>query len=137
MQMSETARKITIFNDSPEILGLMQDILQDDGYEVLTWTASTTAHELIKRESPDLVILDVVMEKPDSGWQLLQLLTLDPETKDIPVIICSADIRFLREHEELFRSKGCWTLAKPFDLDDLLSTVREALASRRQLAQEA
>ena len=137
MQMSETIAKISIFNDSPEILGLMKDILQDEGYEVLTWTASTTAHELIKRDLPDLIILDVVMEKPDSGWQLLQLLTLDPETRDIPVVICSADIRFLREHEELFTSKGCWTLAKPFDLDDLISTVREALASGRRTVQEA
>jgi CheY-like chemotaxis protein len=62
---------------------------------------SSEAYEFVKEQRPDLVLLDIRMETPEAGWIVLELLTLDPQTRDIPMIICSAAIGDLQEHEGL------------------------------------
>ncbi|MDQ6604314.1 MAG: hypothetical protein M3Z19_16440, partial [Chloroflexota bacterium] len=68
--------------------------------------------------------LDIRMEHPDTGWMVLELMRLDPETAHIPVIICSADTSRIREKEAYLREKGCAVLEKPFLLEDLLEKVQ-------------
>ena len=55
---------------------------------------------------------------------VLELMRLDPETANIPVIICSADTQRIRDKEAYLREKGCDILEKPFLLEDLLAKVR-------------
>ena len=62
----------------------MQELLQDEGYEVTVLHASDNAYKEIKPAAPDLVILDMTLEHPDSGWLVLEMLKLDPETAKIP-----------------------------------------------------
>lgn len=64
------------------------------------------------------------MEHPEAGWKTLELLRLDPETTDIPVIICSADTRAVRAKEDWLRERDVKILEKPFNLDDLLNMVK-------------
>lgn|SRR5690606_29149632 len=117
-----TAR-IMVINDDTEFLGLMQALLAEEGYQVVTLRESRGAARIVRRERPDLVILDIRMEHPEAGSQLLEILRLDPATTALPVIVCSADAVFLRQKDALLREKGCIPLEKPFDLDDLLSAV--------------
>ena len=86
----------------------------------------------MKDTRPDLVILDIRVGHEESGWTILNLLTLDPATRPIPVIICSAAIDSLQEHEELLQKYDCEVLPKPFDLDALLDKVEAALAKYRR-----
>jgi CheY-like chemotaxis protein len=51
-------------------------------------------------------------------------MRLDPETANIPVIICSADTERIRAKEAYLRERGCAILEKPFILEDLLDMVR-------------
>src|SRR3982751_5493256 len=60
-----------------------------------------------------------------------ELLTLDPETRSIPVIVCSAAIQNLRAHEPLLQKFGVDVLPKPFDLEVLLAKVQSALEKGR------
>jgi DNA-binding response OmpR family regulator len=92
--------------------------------------ASDDAYDEIKAATPNLVTLDMTLEHPDAGWLVLQLLKLDPATVGTPVIICSADVALLRERYDKIRALGCYIVEKPFDLDILLDTVRQALVSR-------
>ena len=85
------------------------------------------ADELVKEQRPDLVILDIRIGGEERGWQILQLLTLDPDTLPIPVIVCSAAIDDLQAHQPLLDKYGVRVLPKPFDLDDLLETVAATL----------
>lgn len=123
------ARRIAIVNDDTEFLLLMSTLLTEESYEVLVWRESEKAHAVIAENNPDLVILDVRLEHPEAGWQLLELLRLNPATAKIPVMVCSADSVFLREKAQLLHEKGCEVLEKPFDLDDLLDKVRKILPS--------
>ena len=119
---------IFVANDDKSFLGLMQDLLESPEYTVSTLRVGHSAYDQIKKALPDLLILDIVIEHPDSGWRTLDMIKLDPETAHIPVIVCSSDHRALREKQAHLESLGCLIVEKPFDLDTLLDTVKQALA---------
>jgi CheY-like chemotaxis protein len=122
-------KRIAVVNDDTAFLELMYDLLEDlEGYEVLICKESDEVHEFVKRHRPDLVILDIVIGRDEAGWRVLNLLTLDPETRPIPVLVCSAAVQSLREHEEALRGMGIETIPKPFDLDALLAAIDRTLA---------
>lgn len=119
--------RIAVINDDATFLELMQELLEDEGYKVIMWREGDGAHAMVRRERPTLIILDLRLEHPDMGWAVLQALTLDPETVTIPVIVCSADVRFLREKEEWLLQHGCMVQEKPFSLDDILVKITAGL----------
>jgi CheY-like chemotaxis protein len=126
--MTQAARaRIALINDDKAYLQLIQDLFQEEeGREVLTCKVSSKAYEFVKEQRPDLVLLDIRMEAPEGDSTVLELLTLDPQTRDIPMIVCSAaiDDRFLTEY-------GVDVLPKPFDLDALLEKVEAGLTKGR------
>ncbi len=127
--------RITVINDDTPFLDLMRQLLEEtEGFAVVTRKEWDGAYQFVKEERPDLVILDVRIGGEERGWQILQMLTLDPETLPIPVIVCSAAVDQLHEHQPVLDKNGVRALPKPFDLDDLLAAVRTALreAPRKQ-----
>ncbi len=120
---------IAVVNDDPAFLELMQDLLTDERYSTILLHEGNGAYEAIRQQRPDLVILDLRLEHPEAGWKTLELVRLDPETTDIPVIICSADTRALRDKEGWLRDRDVKILEKPFNLDDLLEMVKDAVGS--------
>lgn len=125
------AARITLINDDTAFLDLMRDLLEvEEGYEVSICKEWDGAYEFVKRMQPDLVIQDITIGGQELGWTILNLLTLDPETRPIPLIVCSAAIQSLHDHQALLDRYGVTALPKPFDLDDLLSTVERVLRER-------
>jgi DNA-binding NtrC family response regulator len=124
--MAEPSRRarIAVINDDTVFLDLMRDLLEtEENFEVLICREWDHAYEFVKRERPDLVIQDIRIGGEEHGWTILNLLTLDPETRPIPTIVCSAAIQSLHEHQEMLSKFGIQALPKPFDLDTLLSTI--------------
>ena len=115
--------RIAVVNDDTTFLEMMQQLLTEEGYNVMIWKVGSTAHEMLRREQPDLIILDIRMEQPEAGWQLLELLMLDPETRDINTMVCSADRQALNSKAENLQKHGIGMLEKPFDLEDLLAAI--------------
>ena len=118
---------IAVVNDDTAFLDLMTELLGEEGYETVICKESRDVHKLVRTKQPALVILDVRMEHPETGWSILEMLQLDRATTRIPVIVCSADAQFLRAKEEHLRERGYDTLEKPFNLEDLLQKVEAAL----------
>src|SRR5438105_1772303 len=128
--MSATPRRarIAVINDDTAFLDLMRDLLETEGdHEVLLCREWSGAYEFVKREQPDVAILDIRIGGEEHGWTILNLLTLDPETRPVPIIVCSAAIQSLHEHQALLSRFGVRALPKPFDLDALLRTIDESL----------
>ena len=124
----ERPARIIVVNDDRPFLDLMHQLLQEtEGYAVQTRKEWEGAYEFVKAQRPDLVILYIRLGGEERGWQILQMLTLDPETLPIPVIVCSAAVDELHAHQPLLQRYGVRALPKPFDLDDLLSAIRHAL----------
>lgn len=120
--------KITVINDDTAFLQLMGDLLRGEGYDVVVWKEGDTAYEMVKRDQPDLIVLDIRLGKPEEGWQLLELFKLDLTTRHIPIIVCSADTVLLRAKEGRLQELGCETLEKPFDIDELLRKINGILS---------
>ena len=125
--MAKAARpRIALIDDDPVFVGLMRDLLDGfEGYDVLVCTEGDRAVAFVTRERPDLVLLDVHIDGGRAGRAILERLTRDPETRPIPVIVCSAALR--GADEPLLREYGVDVLPKPFDLDVLLDKVKLAL----------
>ncbi len=115
--------RIAVINDDTAFLQLMLDLLTDEGYDVSLHIEGAGAHHQVREESPDLIILDIRLEQPDSGWMVLEMVRLDPRTVHIPVIVCSADSVQLQTKREMLREQRCEILEKPFDLDALLQLI--------------
>ena len=126
--MLKAARpRIALIDDDPVFVGLMRDLLEGfEGYDVLVLQPTDRAEELVKRQRPDLVLLDVHIGGGPAGWAILERLTRDPATRSVPVIVCSVVLR--DADEPLLRGYGVDVLPKPFDLDVLLDKVTLALA---------
>ncbi|MBI3965862.1 MAG: response regulator [Chloroflexi bacterium] len=121
--------RIAVLNDDTTFLQLIEELLEQQAdYEVATWKNWHGAYEFVKQPRPDLVILDIVRGHEEHGWTVHNLLTLDPETRPIPVLVCSAAVQSLQAHQALLTKLGICALPKPFDLNALLETIRQRLA---------
>jgi CheY-like chemotaxis protein len=130
--------RIAVIDDDPVFVDLMHDLLANgEGYEVVSSSHWIQSYEFIKDAQPDLVILDLMMGREQTGWAVLQLLQEDPSTARIPVILCSAAEPALRRYA--CRMNGAATveaIAKPFDVDHLLGLIARLLEqhSRRRVS---
>jgi DNA-binding NtrC family response regulator len=125
--------RIAVINDDTTFLDLMRDLLEEDeNYEVLICREWEQVYAFIKAEQPDLVIQDIRIGGEEHGWTILNLLTLDPATRPIPMIVCSAAVQSLHEHKDLLSQYGIRVLPKPFDLETLLRTIEETLFDKSQ-----
>ena len=122
-------KRVAIIDDSEDLRHLLREVLEDEGYEVILWHPEQGTKEAIIRESPDALIIDIMLEGTDNGWRLLQSLKLDAETRHIPIIVCTADAVFIRKHRERLNELGCYTVAKPFDLEYLVAQINAAVSA--------
>jgi len=133
MAAPRSPARIVVVNDDTDFLSLMTDLLTDIGdYEVQVCREGNNAYQFVKEQEPDLVILDIRIDSQETGWTILECVTLDPQTSPIPLIVCSAAIRELQAHQAHLEQYGVDVLTKPFDLDTLLDKVAVALARGRR-----
>jgi len=131
MTDSERRPRVAVINDDTVFLDLMRELLEEEEhFEVLICKEWNNAYQFVVDEQPDLVIQDIRIGGEEHGWTILNLLTLDPRTRPIPIIVCSAAIQSLHEHQEWLSQYDIRALPKPFDLDTLLSTVENMIAER-------
>ena len=81
--------RVLVVDDDPQTVRLLSTVLTSDGYEVLKVYGGSEAIETAISQSPDLIILDMIMPQVD-GFQVIRCLTDDPRTRDIPIVICTA-----------------------------------------------
>lgn len=83
----ENLKKIVIVDDDIDIINVVKSILTAKGYQVLSASDKKEGLKLIKKEKPDLAILDVMMSTHFEGFELAEELVKDETLRDIPVII--------------------------------------------------
>lgn len=121
--------KILVVDDEPAILDLLVRILERDGYEPITATNGLEALELVEREAPDLILLDVTMPKLD-GFAVCKRLKDNEQTALIPVtMLTGLDDR---EHRQRGLEVGADDfLTKPYDQSLLRARIRSQLRVKR------
>ena len=78
-------QKVVVVNGNTEVLGMLETVLDAGRYDMVFVESSDRAYSQIKKVVPNLVILCTRIEELD-GFQLLTMLKLDAETKDIPIL---------------------------------------------------
>jgi DNA-binding response OmpR family regulator len=113
---------VLVIDDDPLICALLQDILHEEGYEVLLADDGEQALVILTTVRPDLVTLDLNL--PGIGGDIvLKELRNQDTTKDVPVIVVSALETIPREVHKLAQA----VIQKPFDIDKLLFTIQRFL----------
>ncbi len=82
-------KKVLVVDDSPTDQHLLTQLLQKNGYTVVTANNGEEGVRKAKSEKPDLVLMDIVMPGMN-GFQATRSISKDPATATIPVIVCSS-----------------------------------------------
>ncbi len=115
--------KVLLVDDSPTDLANIRSIVTDAGYSVVTATTGNEAVEMAKKEMPDLIFMDIVMEGAD-GYDACREITQNGNTRDIPVVfVTSKNQKADRVWAELQGGKAFIT--KPYTPEQILDQITE------------
>lgn len=121
-------KRILYIEDEKEMLELTRIVLEREGYEMLAAVGGAEGIEAVKREKPDLVLLDLMMPDVD-GWEVYRQMKADKEVADIPVIIITARTQSIDKVLGLKVAKVADYITKPFGPSDLIKSVNRVLDS--------
>ena len=129
--MMVTSGKILVIDDDPDFLFTMETFLKRNGFETLTAEDGQKGVDLVQKEQPDLVLLDVMMETLYSGFEVCKRLKSDTKLKNIPIIAISGmgdqlGVKFDKERDEEYFSPDEF-LEKPLDKEKLLGKIKGLL----------
>ena len=118
------ARKILVIDDEQELLEVVEEVLEGNGYQVVTAKSGAEGVQLAIEEEPDLIMLDIAMPKMD-GLEVLSRLRGIRETSTVPVIMLtgkgSTDNIFQAE-----RNRATEFLIKPVPSGELLHIIQRS-----------
>jgi twitching motility two-component system response regulator PilH len=117
-----TIQKILVVDDSKTELHHLSDILGKRGYAVRTAENADEALRRMSEETPDLVLMDVVMPG-QNGFQLTRSITRDPRFAKVPVIMCTSKNQ---ETDKVWgmRQGARDYIVKPIDADELAAKIK-------------
>lgn len=118
--VSKTLKEPTvlIIDDDPLIVDFLTEVLEDEGYRVLT-SVDGAALRMARETRPDVILLDVMMPAMD-GLEVSRRLREDPTTRNIPIVVMSAHDRLNTVAATMQVNDK---LSKPFHFGDLSATV--------------
>lgn len=120
----ESKRSVLVVEDSIDLLEVIQEELEAEGYEVFPATHGKQALDFLtalRGKQPDLVVLDLMMPIV-SGWDVLREMRILPRLDTIPVLVMTAATATKPEGAAAM-------ITKPFNLEDFLSAVHETSRS--------
>jgi twitching motility two-component system response regulator PilH len=114
-------QKILVVDDSPTERYFLSDVLTKNGFSVSTAENGEDALAKIKADKPELILMDIVMPG-QNGFQVTRAITRDPETQDVPVIICTSKGQ---ETDRIWglRQGARDYIVKPVDPQELLAKI--------------
>jgi CheY-like chemotaxis protein len=113
--------RILVVDDEPAILNLLDNVLRDEGYQVVVADDGVVAIQVLTHTGVDLIITDTMMPRL-GGLEVIRSMRERPDLPEIPVILMSAAV-----HPDLDGLGPVTFMAKPFDLTTLRHTVAKAL----------
>lgn len=100
------SKKILIIDDDVDLVEVLRLTLEKNGYTVIDAQNGSRGYQLLEREQPDLVILDVMMATWDEGFEVVQKIRVNPTIADTPIIMLTAvsqqmGIKYAKDDETL------------------------------------
>lgn len=121
--------RIAYVDDDLELTRLVSGALEEEGWEVVVGNDGESGLELILVEQPDLIILDVMMPGL-TGWEICKYLRSKPDWNTTPILMLTGIGERMNALTAPLYGADAY-LDKPFDIDDVVETVRQLLAQAR------
>jgi len=121
---------ILIVDDLPANLKVLVNILKNQDYKIRKVTNGQSAIKAVKKELPDLILLDIKMPDMD-GYEVCKKLKSDRETQDIPIIFISA-LSDVFDKVKAFEVGGIDYITKPFQQEEVLARIKTQLTIQNQ-----
>ncbi len=129
--MEEKTKKLILcIEDEAEMIDLIRLILTRRGFDVRGANGGKEGLEIMRKEHPDLILLDLMMPDMD-GWEVYQQMKADDSTKNIPVIVVTAKAQSIDKVLGLHIAKVDDYIAKPFSPQELLTSVDNVLTKQK------
>lgn len=117
--------KILVIDDYPNIVDILTIRLKANGYDVITAFDGITGLEKARTESPDLILLDVLLPKMD-GFRICRLLKFDDKYKHIPIIMLTSRAREADRKTGLHMGADAYVY-KPYEPVTLMQTISRCI----------
>ncbi|MCU0643411.1 MAG: response regulator [bacterium] len=127
--------KILLVDNDVDFVDLNKAVLENNGFEIVSAFSAREGVATVKAEQPDLIVLDLMMEKHDAGFSFAKQIKADPLLKKIPILMMTsvADVTGFGFSQDL---DGYWMKTddyaeKPLMPDELLKRVNNLLAKTK------
>ena len=127
-------KEILIVDDEPSIVVPIQFLMEQQGYIVMVAVNGESALDIIYKYKPDLILLDIMLPRID-GYEVCEIVRLDPRYRDIKIIFLTAKGREVEIAKGLALGADAY-ITKPFSNTELVSKVQELLANTHETAEE-
>jgi len=124
--MDAADKRVVCIEDEPEMIDLVRLILGRKGFQVIGANGGVQGLETVRREKPDLILLDLMMPDMD-GWEVYQQIKADDGLKSIPVVVVTAKAQSIDKVLGLHIAKVDDYITKPFGPQELLESVEQLL----------
>lgn len=118
-------KKIFIIDDAPEIVTLLEDLVEVSGYAVASAPDAEQGYLKLTREKPDLLLLDLMLPGMD-GFEFCKKIRKEEAFKDLPIIA----VTVLKDEENVKRGAAVGMndyVVKPFDPADLIARIKKLI----------
>jgi DNA-binding response OmpR family regulator len=126
--MATEEKRVVCIEDEPEMIDLVRLILGRKGFHVIGANGGIEGLETVRREEPDLVLLDLMMPDMD-GWEVYQQMKADDVLRDIPVVVVTAKAQSIDKVLGLHIAKVDDYITKPFGPQELLESVEKIIGA--------
>jgi DNA-binding response OmpR family regulator len=127
-------KEILIVDDEPSIIVPIQFLMEQQGYNVMVAENGESALDIIYKYKPDLILLDIMLPRID-GYEVCEIVRLDPRYRDIKIIFLTAKGREVEIAKGLALGADAYII-KPFSNTELVAKVKELLAITHETAEE-
>ncbi|MGD2144846.1 MAG: response regulator [Anaerolineae bacterium] len=127
--MAQDKTLVVCIEDEPEMIDLVKLILRRSDFEFVGAVGGREGLDTVRKLTPDLVLLDLMMPDVD-GWEVYRQMKADDELKSIPVIVITAKAQSIDRVLGLHIAKVDDYITKPFGPQELLESVNQVLGAR-------
>ncbi len=129
--MAGSRRTILILEDNVDQVRIFQKHLEQEGHAVVVFYDSKEALAWIRDQTPDLILLDIMLGTFDEGYEICRILKSDPHTQDVPVIMLTARVEVADKVRGLELGADDY-IVKPVDLDELSARVHATFRVKKR-----
>jgi CheY-like chemotaxis protein len=130
--------RILLIDDDADFIEQNKSTLQNNGFEVIACLSGREGLDKVRFEQPDLIVLDLMMERHDTGFAVAKALKADPVYRRIPILMVSSaaektGAEFSQEMDGYWMKTDGY-VNKPVQPEDLLKRINDLLAQARATA---